>query len=162
MKAGGTSEIARSDRRARLCEFPGLKSLAGFREPEPAAPSGRNRQAERWKSQGATLVSRLCEFPGLAPLSGVWGGSPMLSERNVVSEQTAKRSTIETGLIRGAGCPLQQKSISGDGQAASSREDGFLTVLCCIHPHPVPRLTARRKMGRRQTSGGPGKNALAD
>ena len=26
MKAGGMSEIARSDRRARLCEFPGLKS----------------------------------------------------------------------------------------------------------------------------------------
>ena len=37
----------------RLCEFP-----------------GGNRQAERWKSQGATLASRLCEFPGLAPLSG--------------------------------------------------------------------------------------------
>ena len=61
---------------ARLCEFPGPKSLAGFREPEPAAPSGRNRQAERWKSQGVPLAARLCELPGLAPLSRVWGSRP--------------------------------------------------------------------------------------
>ena len=42
----------------RLCEFPG----------------GR-RQAERRKSQGATLASRLCEFPGLKPLAG-FGAEP--------------------------------------------------------------------------------------
>ena len=44
--------------RARL-QSPQTPSLG----PEPAAPSGRNRQAERRKSQGATLALRLCEFP---------------------------------------------------------------------------------------------------
>ena len=71
------------------------KSLAGFREPEPAAACGGNRQAERWKSQGAMLASRLCEFPGLAPLSR-FGRQPKNPGENVVSEQTVKRSTIET------------------------------------------------------------------
>ena len=46
------------------------RSEEGSRGPEPAAASGGNRQAERRKSQGATLASRLCEFPGLKPLAG--------------------------------------------------------------------------------------------
>ena len=35
----------------------------------------------------------------------VWGGSPMNYPKNAVSERTAQRSTIETGLIRMAGVP---------------------------------------------------------
>ena len=35
MKAGGASEIARSDRRARLCEFPGLNVPCGVQGWRP-------------------------------------------------------------------------------------------------------------------------------
>ena len=45
----------------------GMKSPAGAWGPKPAAPSGRNRQAERRESQGA--LARLCEFPGSAALT---------------------------------------------------------------------------------------------
>ena len=97
--------------------------------PKPAAAGGRNRQAERRESQGAPFMVRLCEFPGLAPLSRFgtgarraqwakqaggtsgngkerlrdysvsWMAVPSSSGENAVSEQTAKRSTIETGLL---------------------------------------------------------------
>ena len=39
----------------------GNGSPEGLGGPKPAAPSGRNRQAERRESQGA--LARLCEFP---------------------------------------------------------------------------------------------------
>ena len=100
-----------------------------------ACSPGRNRQAERRKSQGVLLAARLCEFPGLAPLSrfgtgarrtqwakqagGTSGngkerlrdysvsrvGSPNIIRGKAVSEQTAKRSTIETGLMCKAAIP---------------------------------------------------------
>ena len=44
-------------------------------------------------------MARLCEFPGLAPLSG-FGRQPKTPGRKVVSEQSEKQTTIETGWIR--------------------------------------------------------------
>ena len=48
---------------SKLCsnEREAKKGAGGLK---PAAPSGRNRQAERRESQGA--LARLCEFPGSA------------------------------------------------------------------------------------------------
>ena len=62
--------------------------------PEPAAPSGRNRQAERRKSQGAMPASRLCEFPGLMSLRrGFRGEAPNVSISR--SDERKKQSGSE-------------------------------------------------------------------
>ena len=51
---------------------------------------------------------------GAAPLSRAWGGSPNVSHerqrKSPVSEQTAKRSTIETGRLRKAHSDPQTRS----------------------------------------------------
>ena len=61
---------------------------------EPAAPSGRNRQAERRKSQGATLASRLCEFPGRRNFTSgiIWSVPEGRARNDVFRYLTAKRT----------------------------------------------------------------------
>ena len=66
------------------------KPLAGFRGPEPAAPGGRNRQAERRKSQGAPFMARLCEFPGLIVLQAGPGGSPAFPYREAIRKKAVR------------------------------------------------------------------------
>ena len=109
----------------------GAMPLAGFRGPEPATPSGRNRQAERRKSQGAALAPRLCEFPGLAPLSGVWGSRPNVPQILLIQPFSANPHfavVAEGGLRR-----RMRKAASGAPNCGLCKERcqrKLRTILC--------------------------------
>ena len=70
---------------ARLCEFPGLAPPEQVWDRSLPRPVGAEGKRSVWKRKGA--LARLFRFPGRQPKN---------PGENVVSEQTAKRSTIET------------------------------------------------------------------
>ena len=57
-----------------------MKSLAGF-GTEACRRQWRMKVGRALEIARSVHGTRLCEFPGLSPLRGVWGGSPMTSQR---------------------------------------------------------------------------------
>ena len=86
-------------------------------------------------------MARLCEFPGLiVPRLGVWGmkspNVPLMTqnEKSPVSEQTAKRSTIETGHTRKVSAYPRTKKPQSKTKELPTREAPF------PYPVSVPRF----------------------
>ena len=88
-QAGGVSEIARSAACGTTMRVSRTRAPEQVWDRSRARPVGGEARRSVWKRKGA--LARLFRFPGRQPKN---------PGENAVSEQTAKRSTIETDLFR--------------------------------------------------------------